>query len=85
MAELEAEKEAQKEAREEAREEAASMLMAMVEAEKRDEEKRTGRARWGVGYPQIGCQGQNVDHPPLRTRTCLPASPPRRSCLQKNQ
>ena len=64
MAELEAEKEAQKEAREEAREEAASMLMAMVEAEKEDEEKRTGRARWGVGYPQIGCQGQNVDHPP---------------------
>jgi len=81
MAELEAEEEA----KEEDQEEAASMLMAMVEAEKEDEGKRTGWARWGVGYPQIGCQGQNVDHHPLRTRTCLPASPPRRSCLQKNQ
>ena len=40
----------------------------------------TGQARWGVGYPQIGCQGQNVDHPPPYAPT--PASPPRRSRLR---
>ena len=35
----------------------------------------TGQARWGVGYPQIGCQGQNVDHPPpVRTHTRLAPS-----------